>query len=82
MTPSLNMPGRLRRMALRSPSDYFLFPKLTEHLSGRRFSPDSDVKKAENWLNGQGRDFNQAGLNKLVLRSDKCLNRFGDCVEK
>ncbi|GBN89948.1 hypothetical protein AVEN_200418-1 [Araneus ventricosus] len=31
-----------------------------------------------NWLNGQGRDFCQAGLNKLVLSSEKCLNRFGD----
>ncbi|GBM24524.1 hypothetical protein AVEN_169081-1, partial [Araneus ventricosus] len=43
----------------------------------------SDVKTAaENWLNGQGRHFYQAGLNKLILRSGKCLNRFGDCVEK
>ncbi|GBN70097.1 hypothetical protein AVEN_113572-1, partial [Araneus ventricosus] len=31
---------------------------------------------------GQGRDFCQAGSYKLVLRSDKCLERFGDCVEK
>ncbi|GBN93002.1 hypothetical protein AVEN_138987-1 [Araneus ventricosus] len=31
---------------------------------------------------GQGRDFCQAGSNKLVLHSDKCLDRFGDCVEK
>ncbi|GBM20687.1 hypothetical protein AVEN_105931-1 [Araneus ventricosus] len=29
-----------------------------------------------------GRDLCQAGLNELVLRSDKCLNRFGDYVEK
>ncbi|GBL80229.1 hypothetical protein AVEN_199519-1 [Araneus ventricosus] len=55
----------------------------SKYLSGTRFSPESDVKTAaENWLNGEGRDFCQAGLNKLVLRSDKCLNRFGDCVEK
>ncbi|GBM38433.1 hypothetical protein AVEN_260812-1 [Araneus ventricosus] len=39
---------------------------------------NSDGTAAENWLNGQGRDFYQAGLNKLVLRSDKCLKRFGD----
>ncbi|GBM20669.1 hypothetical protein AVEN_230249-1 [Araneus ventricosus] len=38
MIPSLNMSGRLRRMASRWPSDYFLFPKLEEHLSGTRFS--------------------------------------------
>ncbi|GBL54853.1 hypothetical protein AVEN_166734-1, partial [Araneus ventricosus] len=36
MTPSLSIPGRLRRMASRWPSDYFLFPKLKEHLSGTR----------------------------------------------
>ncbi|GBO27355.1 hypothetical protein AVEN_122964-1 [Araneus ventricosus] len=83
MTPSLNMPGRLRRMASLWTSDYFLFPKLKEYLSGTRFSSDSDVKIAdENWLNGQGRDLYQAGLNKLVLHSDNCLNRFGDYVEK
>ncbi|GBN43836.1 hypothetical protein AVEN_137872-1 [Araneus ventricosus] len=57
----------------------------SKHLSGTRLLSESDVKTAtENWLNEQGRDFYQAGLNKLVLRSDKCLNtcRFGDYVEK
>ncbi|GBO34882.1 hypothetical protein AVEN_78470-1, partial [Araneus ventricosus] len=48
------MPGRLRRMASRWPSDHFLFPKLKEHLSGIRFSSESDVKTvAVNWLDGQ-----------------------------
>ncbi|GBO23404.1 hypothetical protein AVEN_135578-1 [Araneus ventricosus] len=37
---------------------------------------------ANNWLNCQGRNFYQSGLSKLVLRSDKWLNRFGDHVEK
>ncbi|GBM03271.1 hypothetical protein AVEN_142558-1 [Araneus ventricosus] len=55
----------------------------SKHLFGRRFSSSSDVKiAAKNWLNGRGRDFYQAGVNKLVLRSDKCLNGFGDYVEK
>ncbi|GBM93661.1 hypothetical protein AVEN_132445-1 [Araneus ventricosus] len=54
MTPSLNIPGRLRRITLRWLNDYFLFPKLKEHLSGSRFSSENDVKTvAENWLNGQ-----------------------------
>ncbi|GBO19223.1 hypothetical protein AVEN_70724-1 [Araneus ventricosus] len=71
MTPSLNMAGHLRRMASQWLSDYFLLPKLKEHLSGTRFSSHSDVKTAaENWLNGQERDFYQARLSKLVLRSD------------
>ncbi|GBN16771.1 hypothetical protein AVEN_178919-1 [Araneus ventricosus] len=65
------------------PVDYFHSPKLKEHLSGTRFSLNSDVKTvAENWLNGQGLDFYQAGLNKLVQRSDKCLNRFSVYVGK
>ncbi|GBM10133.1 hypothetical protein AVEN_258740-1 [Araneus ventricosus] len=62
----------------------FPFSKIEETLiSGTRISSDSDVKTAAvNWLNGQGRDFYQAELNNLFLRSDKCLNRFGDFVEK
>ncbi|GBO20720.1 hypothetical protein AVEN_33453-1 [Araneus ventricosus] len=83
MTPSFNMPGRLRWMTSRWPYDHLLFPKLEEHLSETRFSSDSDVKTyAENWLNGQGCAFHQARLNKLVLHSDKCRNRFGADVEK
>ncbi|GBN28184.1 hypothetical protein AVEN_207285-1 [Araneus ventricosus] len=55
----------------------------SKHISGTRFSSNSDAKtSAENWLSRQGRDFGQACLNKLVLSSDKCLNRFGDYVEK
>ncbi|GBO28449.1 hypothetical protein AVEN_119766-1 [Araneus ventricosus] len=55
----------------------------SKHLSGTRFSLSSDVKTtAENSLQGQGHHFYQAVLNKLVLRSDKCLNRFDDYEEK
>ncbi|GBN57333.1 hypothetical protein AVEN_115499-1 [Araneus ventricosus] len=54
MTPLLNMPGSLRQMGSRWPSDYFHFPKLKECLSGRRFSSNSVVKTAsESCLNGQ-----------------------------
>ncbi|GBN73926.1 hypothetical protein AVEN_117484-1 [Araneus ventricosus] len=71
------------RLAIRNNINYDFFPKPserrnqeTEHLTGTRFSSDSDVKTAaENNPNGQGRGFYQVGLNKLVLRSDKCLNR-------
>ncbi|GBO10384.1 hypothetical protein AVEN_259952-1, partial [Araneus ventricosus] len=69
------MPRRLRRITSRWPNDHFPFTRLKEHLYGSRFSSESDAKTAvENWLNGQGRD---AGLNKCILRSDKCLNIFG-----
>ncbi|GBL79721.1 hypothetical protein AVEN_18245-1 [Araneus ventricosus] len=47
----------------------------SKHLSVTRFSSNSNVKTAaENRLNGQGHDFYQAGLNKLVLSSVKYLN--------
>ncbi|GFW66662.1 hypothetical protein TNCV_1370951 [Trichonephila clavipes] len=40
------------------------------------FSSDRTVKTpTETWFNRQGPDFYQDGLNKFVLRSDKCLNR-------
>ncbi|GBL75589.1 hypothetical protein AVEN_154919-1 [Araneus ventricosus] len=60
-----------------------LAPSLgSNHLSGTLLSSNSDVKtSAENWLTGQGNDFYQARLNKLVLISDKGLNRFSDYVE-
>ncbi|GBN59092.1 hypothetical protein AVEN_125307-1 [Araneus ventricosus] len=48
------MPGRLRRITSRWPNGYFLFSKLKEHLSGTRYSSESDVKTVvENCLNGQ-----------------------------
>ncbi|GBL88884.1 hypothetical protein AVEN_158987-1 [Araneus ventricosus] len=61
-----------------------LAPNLdSKHLYGTSFSSNSDMKTAaENWLSGQGHYFYQSGLNKLALRSDKCLNRFGAYVEK
>ncbi|GBN24038.1 hypothetical protein AVEN_242398-1 [Araneus ventricosus] len=42
-----------------------LAPNLgSTHLSGTRFSSNSDVKTAaENWINGQGRDLYPAVLN-------------------
>ncbi|GBM85035.1 hypothetical protein AVEN_248967-1 [Araneus ventricosus] len=37
--------------------------------SGTSFSSNSDVKTAaDNWLNGEGRDFYQVGLNKLAFK--------------
>ncbi|GBN81202.1 hypothetical protein AVEN_212426-1 [Araneus ventricosus] len=51
----------------------------SKHFTGTKFSSKSDVKTyAENC----GRYFYQAGLKELVLRSDKCVNRFGNYVEK
>ncbi|GFW98809.1 hypothetical protein TNCV_2837701 [Trichonephila clavipes] len=48
----------------------------------QEFSRTVAKASAETWLNGQGPDFYQDGLNKLILRSDKCLNRLDDRVSQ
>lgn len=63
-------------------SDYFIFLKLRDHLYGTRFYSESNLKvAAESWLDGLRLDFCQERLKKIVLRSDKCLNRSGVHVE-
>ncbi|GBM68399.1 hypothetical protein AVEN_86456-1 [Araneus ventricosus] len=59
-------------------------PDLAPNLFSKLLSgTNSDVKTAaENCLKEKGREFYQTGLNELILRSDKCLNRFGDYLEK
>ncbi|GBO18116.1 hypothetical protein AVEN_205574-1 [Araneus ventricosus] len=62
------------------PYNPYLAPNLgSKRLSGTRFSSESDARTA---AENCGRDFYQARLNKLVLLSDECRNRFGDYVEK
>jgi histone-lysine N-methyltransferase SETMAR len=66
-----------------APSDYHLFPALKQYLSSQRFESDDDVTTAvKQWLCRQGTDFYHEGIEKLVVRYDKCLNLFGDYVEK
>jgi histone-lysine N-methyltransferase SETMAR len=66
-----------------APSDFHLFPKLKEFLGGRRFKRDDEVKDAfKEWLNGLATEVYDEGIQKLVIRYDKCLNVVGDSVEK
>ncbi|GBL70519.1 hypothetical protein AVEN_126642-1 [Araneus ventricosus] len=69
-----------------SPSPYSAdsAPNLgSKHLPGGRFSSESVAKTVlEKLAQLTGLDFCHAGLNKFVLRSNKCLNRFDDTVEK
>ncbi|GBM88629.1 hypothetical protein AVEN_164102-1 [Araneus ventricosus] len=71
MTLSLNISGPLSQIASRWPSQYFLLLKLKEHLPGKRFSSDSVCKQLP-----------RIGSMGTALSSDKCLNIFGDYVEK
>lgn len=66
-----------------APSDYHLFPNLKEHLGGQRFSTDDEVKEeVTRYLNGLAANFFDMGIQKLVQRLQKCLDRNGDYVEK
>ena len=56
-----------------APSDFHLFRYLKEFLGGNRFATDDEVKEAvKDWLYSQAADF---GIQKLVERYDKCLNK-------
>jgi histone-lysine N-methyltransferase SETMAR len=66
-----------------APSDFHLFGKLKEHLSGKRFASDQEVEnETRNWLTNLNANFYAEGILKLVSRWDKCLNPFGDYMEK
>ena len=66
-----------------APSDFYLFSKMKEHLSGKRFTDDEDLQHAVmDWLNSQAAVWCEEGISKLVSRYDKCLNVQGDYVEK
>jgi histone-lysine N-methyltransferase SETMAR len=66
-----------------APSDFHLFGKLKEHLSGKRFASDQEVEnETRNWLTNLDANFYAEGIFKLVSCWDKCLNLFGDYVEK
>ena len=65
-----------------APCDFHLFPKLNEHLRGRQFSSDEEVKRCvKNWLRALPASFFRDGLAKLVRRWQTCLDRDGDYVE-
>lgn len=66
-----------------APSDFHLFPKLKEHLSGMKFSSDEEVKTAvTDYLNGLAEEFFAAGYQNWIKRLKKCIDREGDYVEK
>jgi histone-lysine N-methyltransferase SETMAR len=64
-----------------APSDFHLFGKLKEHLSGKRFASDQEVEnEIRNWLINLYANFYSEGILKLVSLWDKCLNLFRDYV--
>ena len=55
-----------------APSGFFLYPKMKEHLAGKLFTNDEDLKDAVvTWLNNQAATWYEEGIHKLVPRYDK-----------
>ncbi|PNF29706.1 hypothetical protein B7P43_G13075, partial [Cryptotermes secundus] len=53
-----------------APSDYHLFPKLKEHLSGKRFNNDDEVKaEVRSFLNSMEVNWYDMGIQKLPLQN-------------
>lgn len=66
-----------------APSDFFLFPKLKEHLKGNRWESINEAKRAVlQWFNSQPPPFYKNGLERWRHRMEKCLELDGAYVEK
>ncbi|GBL84588.1 hypothetical protein AVEN_191058-1 [Araneus ventricosus] len=66
-----------------APSDYYLFPHMKTWLTTQRFDDDEELHAGVSaWLKSQAAAFYDDGITKLVYRYDKCLNLYGDYIEK
>ena len=66
-----------------APSDFHLFSKLKEHLSGVCFNNDDEVKDAvQLFLNSMAVNWYDMDIQKLPIHLQKCFDRNGDYVEK
>ena len=66
-----------------APSDFHLFPQLKQHLGGRRFANEENLKEeVQTWLTSLAAEWYDAGLKKLLPRYQKCFEIQGDYVEK
>ena len=66
-----------------APSDYQLFGKLKDGLRGTHFPDDESlVTAAKQWFKDAGGEFYRAGIQALVPRWRKAVQRNGDYAEK
>jgi len=66
-----------------APSDYHAFPALKSHLGGTQFADDDDVQEAvTKFFRDMAGDWYDAGIRKLPVRLQKCIEVKGDYVEK
>jgi hypothetical protein len=58
-----------------APGDFHLFGPLKNHLGGKHFAVDEEVKtEVQKWLRQQSKDFRAAGFDALLKQWDKCIN--------
>jgi histone-lysine N-methyltransferase SETMAR len=66
-----------------APSDCHLFGKLKEPFHRTKFDDDDAIITAtKQWLRRTGPEIYRAGIQALVPRWHKAVERDGDCVEK
>lgn len=66
-----------------APCYFLLFLKLKEHLKGKKFNSNEEVKaEVKRWFNAQAEEFYLDGTSKLVNRWQKCIALEGSYVEK
>ena len=66
-----------------APSDFHLFGPLKNHMRGKHFTTDAAVIEAvRKWFRTQSPEFYSAGIQNLVGRWNKCIEKEGDYVEK
>jgi hypothetical protein len=64
-------------------NDYHLFTYLTNWLGSQYFNNNEELLEGfKTWLSPQAADFFDTGIQKLILRYDKCLSSSGDYVKK
>ena len=60
-----------------------IFIYFKEFLGRKRFDTDDEMKEAvQDWLSSQVADVYDLGIQKLIEGYDKCLNKYGNYVEK
>jgi histone-lysine N-methyltransferase SETMAR len=63
-------------------SDFHLFLHLAKHLAGQKFHEDEEMKnQVTTWLLARAAEFYDIGIQNLVPRLKKCLDKGGDYVE-
>ena len=64
-------------------SNFFLIPKLKEHLKEVRFNSTDEAKHAaKTWLRNQSAELFKCAINGWKHRLGKCIDRDGGYVEK